>query len=146
MLRTNWQPLAEVNRLRNEMDRLFGQYADGGGTEMGRMGTFPPLNVWEDDNHLFVEAELPGFDMDQLEIYVTGGNQLSISGERVQPEPAEGAWHRKERGFGKFRRSLELPSDVDSDSVSATFINGVLTLTMPKSEAAKPRRIEVKAN
>ncbi|NNE00748.1 MAG: Hsp20/alpha crystallin family protein [Pirellulaceae bacterium] len=143
MLRSHWQPMAEMNRLRNEMDRLFGHLGSENGGH--RRASFPLLNLWEDDNHLFVEAELPGFELDDLEIYVTGGNQLSISGERKQPEHDGGAWHRQERGFGKFRRSLELPGDVDSDTVDASFKNGVLTLTMPKSEAAKPRRIEVKA-
>lgn len=144
MLSTNWQPLAEVNRLRNEMDRVFGHYPGGNGHR--RVFTYPLLNVWEDDDNLFVEAELPGFELDDLEIYVTGGNQLSISGERKQPEHEGGAWHRQERAFGKFRRSLDLPGDVVSDSVSASFHYGVLTLTLPKAEEAKPRRIEVKAS
>ncbi|EMI17283.1 heat shock protein, HSP20 [Rhodopirellula maiorica SM1] len=144
MLSSHWQPMADVNRLRNELDRLFGQVSGGNGNS--RRGTFPLMNLWEDDNSLYLEAELPGFEMDDLEIYVTGGNQLSISGERKQPEHEAGAWHRQERGFGKFRRTLELPGDVDSEKVSANFRNGVLTLTMPKSEAAKPRRIEVKAD
>ncbi|GAA5505785.1 Hsp20/alpha crystallin family protein [Novipirellula caenicola] len=144
MLSSHWQPMADVNRLRSELDRLFGQVSGGNGPS--RRGTFPLVNMWEDDNALYLEAELPGFEMDDLEIYVTGGNQLSISGERKQPEHEAGAWHRQERGFGKFRRTLELQQDVDSENVSANFRNGILTLTMPKSEAAKPRRIEVKAN
>jgi HSP20 family protein len=125
------------------MDRLFGRYENGPSQSV--VSTFPPLNMWEDDNHLHVETELPGFELDDLEIYVTGGNQLSIAGERKQPEHNGGAWHRQERGFGTFRRSLELPCDVDSESVEATFKSGVLTLTMPKSEDVKPRRIEVKS-
>lgn len=144
MLRTHWQPLAEVNRLRNEMDRLFGRYENAPSRTVAP--AFPPLNMWEDDHHLYAEAELPGFETDDVEIYVTGGNQLSIAGQRKQPEHEGGAWHRQERGFGTFRRTLELPSDVDSDGVAATFKNGVLTLTMPKSEEVKPRRIEVKAS
>ena len=144
MLSTHWQPWAEVNRLRNEMERLFGR--DENGQTRGVSRAFPPLNMWEDDNHLYVEAELPGFELDDLEIYVSGGNQLSIAGQRKQPEHDEGAWHRQERGFGTFRRALELPSDVDSDAVAATFKNGVLTLTMPKSEEVKPRRIQVKSS
>mgnify|MGYP001828928956 CR=1 FL=1 len=144
MLRAHWQPLAEVNRLRNEMDRLFGRYESD--TSQSVAATFPPLNMWEDDHHLYAEAELPGFEMDDVEIYVTGGNQLSISGQRKQPEHEGGAWHRQERGFGMFRRTLDLPTDVDSNGVTATLKNGVLTLTMPKSEEVKPRRIQVKAS
>lgn len=141
MLNTYWQPMSELNRLRNEMERVFGRYSDG----LSRSREFPPFNVWEDDETLFVEAELPGIEMDDLEIYVTGGNLLSVSGERKQPEREEGAWHRQERAFGKFRRTFDLPSDVDSESVSATLNNGVLTLTLPKREEVKPRRIKVKA-
>ena len=143
MLRTPWHPVSELNRLRNEMDRIFGQYTSG--NEPSRHSSFPLLNIWEDDDNLYVEAELPGFNLDDLEVYVTGGNQLSISGNRTQPDHEGGAWHRQERGFGKFRRTLELPGDVDSNKVSAGFENGILTLTLPKAEEAKPRRIEVKA-
>ena len=144
MLRAHWQPVSELNRLRNEMDRIFGQFT--GGIEPARRSNFPLLNIWEDDDNLYVEAELPGFDLDELEVYVTGGNQLSIAGQRTQPDHEGGNWHRQERSFGKFRRTLELPDDVDSNSVSAAFKNGVLTLTMPKAEEAKPRRIAVKAS
>ena len=143
MLTTRWQPIAEMNRLRNEMDRLFSQY--GNSSAPRSVGAFLLLNMLEDDESLSIEAELPGFEMYDLEIYVTGGNQLSIAGERKQPLQDEGAWHRQERAFGKFRRSLELPFDVDSDKVSAVFKHGVLTLVMPKREEVKPRRIQVKA-
>jgi len=131
-----------MNRLRNEMDRLFGRYS-GQPSGMG-VSAYPPLNMWEDDDHFFVEAELPGFDMDALEIYVTGGNQLSLKGERKQPEAQGGTWHRQECGYGSFSRMIELPSQVDSEQVSAEFKDGVLTVTLPKSREVKPRQIEVK--
>lgn len=142
MLGTRWEPLAEMNRLRNEMDRLFGRY--GGQSPALGASVYPPLNMWEDDDHFFVEAELPGFDMDALEIYVTGGNQLSIKGERKQPEVEGGTWHRQECGYGSFSRMIELPSRVDSDKVSAEFKDGVLIINLPKSGEVKPRHIEVK--
>jgi len=145
MLTTRWEPLAEMNRLRNEMDRLFGRYGYGQPRRYG-VNVFPPLNMWEDENSLYVEAELPGFELSDLEIYVTGGNQLSIKGERKQPELEGGAWHRQERGFGSFSRVIELPGSVDNDKVSAEFKHGVLTISLPKSEEVKPRRIEVKSN
>jgi len=132
-----------MNRLRDEMERVFGRY----GQQLAQGApVFPPLNIWEDADHLYVEAELPGWELEDLEIYVSAGNELSISGQRNQPELKEGAWHRQERSFGKFRRTFELPSDVDSDKVTATFKNGVLTIEMAKSEEVKPRKIEVKAN
>ncbi len=145
MLSSQWQPMQEMNRLRHEMDRLFGNYGGERPRDRGA-SVFPALNVWEDDDNYFVEAELPGFGLEELEIYVTGGNELSISGERKPLELEGGAWHRQERGFGKFRRTLDLPGEVKSDGVSATLKYGVLTISLPKSEEVKPRRIKVTAN
>jgi HSP20 family protein len=141
MLATRWQPRgtwSQINRLRDEMERAFGQ-------EYRRVSesVFPALNLWADDSNLYVEAELPGFELADLEITVSGGNQLAIQGERKPPQPEGGTWHRQERGFGKFSRMIELPVAVDADQVSAEFKNGVLTINMPKREETKPRRIEV---
>lgn len=144
MLATRWEPWTEMNRLAREMDRLFGSNGNGVGRGMS-VGTYPALNVWEDEDQLYAEAELPGFSLDELEIYVTG-NQLTIKGERRSPESEGGTWHRQERGYGKFARMVELPGELDGDKVSAVFKDGVLLITLPKTEAVKPRRIEVKAS
>lgn len=145
---TRWQNFddvrSEMQRLHDEMNRMFGRYGNGA-REFVR-SAYPPLNLWEDEDNLYVEAELPGFNLNDLEMYVTGQNQLSIKGERKQPELAKGTWHRQERGHGTFARLMELPSGVDSDRVAAEFKHGVLTITLPKKAEAKPRRIEVKAN
>lgn len=148
MLATRWQPFTslwgEFARLHDEMNRLF----DSSRFDRGWPGlavAYPALNVWEDDNNVYAEAELPGMDQDDLEVYVTGGNQLTLKGERKAPRADRGVWHRQERGFGSFVRVLTLPSGVDPDRVEATFANGVMTITMPKAEAHKPRRITVKA-
>lgn len=143
MLTSRWEPRnlwSEVNWLRNEMDRLF----SGNGGRRLSTSVYPPLNIWEDEGHLFVEAELPGFQLNELEITVTGDNQLSLKGERKQPELAKGTWHRQERGYGSFSRLIELPASVDPGKVSAEFKLGVLTIALPKREAVKARRIEVK--
>ena len=147
MLTTRWQPNVlwnEMNRFRDEVNRLF----DANGMQ-GRGGpsfavAYPPLNIWEDVERVYVEAELPGMGLDDLEILVTG-DQLSIRGERKPLDCPESAWHRQERGFGKFARGVTLPVAVDADKVEAKLTNGVLMIAMPKSEAAKPRRITVKA-
>lgn len=148
-LGTRWQPFpdirSEFNRLQDEMDRLFGRWGMNSPRVFAR-GLYPPLNLWEDDDNLYVEAELPGLELSDLEISVTGDNQLSIKGNRKQPEPEKGTWHRQERGYGNFSRLVELPSHVDSERVSGEFKHGVLTITMPKREEAKPRRIEVKTD
>ena len=144
---TRWQPFtdvrSEMGRLHDEMNRLFGRYTNGV-RELSPSG-YPPLNLWEDEDNLYVEAELPGFSLDDLEMYVNGDSQLSIKGERKQPELGKGTWHRQERGYGSFSRLMDLPSPVNSGGVTAGFKHGVLTITLPKREEVKPRRIEVKA-
>ncbi|MFV2065450.1 MAG: Hsp20/alpha crystallin family protein [Pirellulales bacterium] len=146
MLATRWEPQgmwSEMNRIRDEMECLFGR---GNGTRRYAYTVYPPINLWEDDGNLFVEAELPGLELSELEITVTGDNQLSIKGERMQPEVECGTWHRQERGYGSFSRLIELPEHVDPANVSAEFKHGVVTITLPKKEEAKPRKIEVKAD
>jgi HSP20 family protein len=144
MLATRWQPQtmwAEMNRIQNEMERLLG---DSNGRRQLDAAVYPPLDLWEDDEKLYVETELPGFELAELEITVTGDSQLSIKGERKPPEVEGGTWHRQERGYGSFSRMIELPEFVDSTTVSAQLKHGVLTIMMPKKEESKPRQIEVK--
>lgn len=128
---------SEVHRLRQEMDRLFGASA-------AEPASYPALNVWEDGERLYVEAEVPGLDPSRWEIVVTAGNRLSIQGERSAPTVEGGTWHRRERGVGKFARVLELPQSVDPSRVEAEYKLGVLTIVLPKRDEAKARRIEVR--
>jgi HSP20 family protein len=107
---------------------------------------YPPLNLWEDENNLYVEAELPELELSDLDIVVNGDNQLSIQGERRQPKQEDGMWHRQERRHGSFSRMGELPQYVDSDKVTAELKYGVLTITLPKRKEAKARRVEVTAS
>ena len=145
---TRWQPLpdmwTEMSRLQDEMNRLFSRWGGNGPRRLAQ-DVYPLLNLWEDDQHVYVEAELPGLDLDSLEIFVHGGNQLSLKGQRKEPVDRKGVWHRRERGYGPFSRVFELPYDVDADRVQAELKNGVLLLTLPKREELKPRRIEVHA-
>jgi HSP20 family protein len=131
--------------MRDEMNQLFNRWGMNGPRSLSR-AQYPLLNLWEDEDSLYVEAELPGFEMDDVEIYVTGANQLSLKGERKQPQLEGGAWHRQERGYGGFNRVVELPTSVDGEKVSAEFKDGVLTISLAKREEVKPRKIEVKAS
>ena len=147
---SRWQSFNPVwnhfNQLQSEMNQLFDRWSDGGSRFLGNLvGAFPPVNVWEDPDTVHVEAELPGLDLKDLEIYVTGGNQLTIKGERKSQLPEKGVRHREERAYGAFSRVLTLPFPVDADKVDARFDNGVLLVNLPKHEAAKPRKINVKA-
>ena len=132
----------EMNRLQNEMNKFF-DAPDRTAFFTGR-GRYPAVNVWEDDDKLYVESELPGLALDDLEIYVERGDELTIKGERKEPETGKGAWHRRERGYGAFQRTLSLPIEVDADHVEAHFKDGVLTVELPKRKEVKPRRIEIK--
>ncbi|MBX9626351.1 MAG: Hsp20/alpha crystallin family protein [Gemmataceae bacterium] len=134
----------EFNAVQEEFSRLVNRVAPyAAATAAGVSG--PLLNVWEDADALYVEADLPGIDPVKLDVTVTEGNTLTVQGERAAPEVAAAAWVRQERPAGKFARTVGLPALVDADKVEARYENGVLRLTLPKHEAAKPRKIQVKA-
>jgi HSP20 family protein len=134
----------QLQQFQNEMNRLIDRWGNNGGRSFSA-GGYPAVNMWEDQEHVFVQAELPGLDLKDLEIYVTGGNTLTLKGSRTPTSPEKGVWHRQERVFGQFERPLTLPFIVDPDKVEARFENGVLTVKLAKHESARPRKINVKA-
>ena len=145
-----------MNRVRNPFNVLFNEVTsvqDEVARLFGRVNPFaaaaapagPPLNVWEDDHALYVEADLPGLDPAALDVTVTEGNQLTIQGDRAAPDVAGAVWVRQERPTGRFTRAVALPALVDADKVEAVYADGVLKLTLPKHEAAKPRKVTVRA-
>jgi Molecular chaperone (small heat shock protein) len=106
---------------------------------------FPAVNVWQGDEAVAITAELPGVDPADIDISVKE-NVLTLSGERKAPEVPEGArWHRNERGFGRFARSVRLPFVAAEDKVEARMTNGVLRIVIGRPEEDKPRKIEIKA-
>lgn len=125
----------------NNMGRLFDDFFPG--FETRRTCGFPALNLWEDGDRLFVEAELPGLTIDDLDIEVMG-DELTIKGRREAPSDEGLNYHRRERGVGEFARLVTLPVSIDPSKVEASLKNGVLTVTLPKAEIAKARKIEVK--
>lgn len=139
-------PFAALNQLQREMNRLFDGYGLrlNGGTAP-RAATFPALNVWEDGDALYAEAELPGVKQDDLEVYAVG-NELTIKGSRKPREGESLSFHRRERGTGEFTRVITLPVDIAAEKVAAGLKDGVLTVTLPKAEEMKPRKITVKAS
>ncbi len=135
--------------LRDEMDRLFGEFfgelPSTRTWEPFGMRTYPSVSTWEDQENFYVEAELPGLKSDDLNVSVVG-NEVTIKGERREPQkPEEVGYQRRERGFGAFNRVLRLPTDVDEDHVEATLRDGVLTITLPKAAAPRARKINVEA-
>jgi len=133
---------APLLRLHNEMNRLWEQM-DGDAPVGHAFGAgYPALNTWEDGNDAYVEAELPGLSMDEVEVLVAG-NELTISGERKLPAPGEATWHRRERTGGRFARTLTLPWPIDADKVEARLQDGVLTVRLPRSESCRPKKVNV---
>ena len=134
----NWQ---EMERLRREMDRLFDSYHPNG---YHPIPGYPAMNVWASEDQLAVTAEIPGVDINDIDINVVG-ETLTLSGERKPDSLSEEAqYHRQERGYGKFNRAIQLPFPVDVNKVEATFKNGVLHVSMPRAEADRPKKITVK--
>ena len=134
----------ELDRLRRSMDRLFEGLAGWPFREAGA-GVFPLTNVTEDDDKYYVRAELPGMAADDIDISVTT-DSVSISGERKISEEKNGTrYHRREREAGKFSRMISLPGQIDIDKAEATCLDGVLTVIVPKAEAANPKQITVKS-
>ncbi len=102
----------------------------------------PPLNLWDTGGSWVIEMELPGFTMEQLDISLLG-DQLTLSGKREVSAPESATILRSERRSQEFTRSITLPGDVDQEGVTASLRNGVLTIELPKSPAAQPRKIPV---
>lgn len=131
----------ELERVRRQMDRLFEGLAGQG--QHTTAGVFPLVNLTENKDSFFVRAELPGMSSNELEIQATA-NSVSISGERKIPAEQEARYHRRERESGRFSRVVSLPQEINPDQVEAGLVDGILTVTLPKAEVAKPRQISVK--
>jgi len=141
MSQTRRNPLGSLWTEFNQVQDEFAKWLERASTVAT---TAPNMSVWEDENTVYAEADLPGIDPANLEVTVTEGNQLTVQGERKPAEIAGAVWLRQERPFGKFARVVGLPALVDADKVEAKYTDGVLRLTLPKHEAAKPRKIVVK--
>lgn len=130
-------PAGEMGRLQDEVNRLFSGYR--GGTR------FPAVNVWTSADEVRVVAAVPGVDSRELDVQIEGGT-LEISGERKPPHLEEDEQYlQQDQRYGAFRRLVELPYEVEQGEVKAVYRDGILEITLPRSEATKPRRIEVKS-
>lgn len=142
---------AELESLRREIDRAFNGHGGsrwvrpGGVAFLPGLGArqYPLVNIHEDDANLYVEALAPGVDPKSLELSVVGST-LTVKGEKPGlAQVAAEAYHRNERAAGRFIRNIELPAEMSRDAVKADYRNGLLLITLPKSEAAKPRQIPI---
>lgn len=143
-------PYAPLMELRSEMDRLFdsllrdpwGSLTEGFG---GGRAWLPAVDVSESDQEVTIRAEIPGVDPKDLEVSVAG-NRLTLAGEKKEHSEKDGKnFHHSESRYGAFRRTIELPSGVDPNQISAEHSQGVVTIRLKKTHAAAPKKIEVKA-
>ena len=142
-----WEPVAELNTIQNEMNRLFNTFFDqpaptSRGGAPGRRW-MPAMDLVETTDHYVLRADLPGLSDDDVNIQLQD-NVLTISGERsAQHDDTEEGYYRLERAFGSFARSLTLPDGVDPDGVQAHFDRGVLEIRIPKPDQKKPRQVQI---
>lgn len=135
--------LSELNRLQEEMNMLFDRFF-GRRAVLSGAGVFPAVNVAEDNDNVYITAEMPGIDPKDIDLTVEE-DSVVIKGERKLEEEGEGiSYHRREREGGSFNRTITLPTKIVAEKASAQVRNGVLTLTLPKAEEAKPKKIEIK--
>jgi len=141
----DWQnPFEEMERMSRQLNLLTNAMFGSASLPFSPSGVFPAVNITEDVNKYYVRAELPGIEVDEINLQVSGRN-LSISGERkIKSEGKNAKYHRREREEGRFSRIIGLPGDINADNVEANMVNGVLTVAIAKSEAAKPKQITVR--
>ena len=140
-----WEPLRELSSLQNEMNRLFNTVVDtpaaAGAGSLRRW--MPAMDLHEGDDAFVLRADLPGMREEDVSIEFED-NVLTVSGERrAEEEERKEGYHRVERAFGAFSRTLTLPKGIDPESISAGFDNGVLEVHIPKPEQSKPRKISI---
>lgn len=141
-----WAPKDRFSNLRDEVNRLLDGSLAGFVGNVGLFGGWSPaIDVSQDKDKVFVSVELPGMKKEEIEVSLHEG-VLTIAGEikKEKTEKGKGESFREERYYGRFHRSVTLPTEVDGSKVAATYHDGILEIELPKAEAAKPKQIEVK--
>jgi HSP20 family protein len=135
-------PWREFEQMQRQMNRFFDEFSQG--NRLAVAPSFPAMNAWRNEEGVVITAELPGVNIEDIDISVVG-DTLTLSGARQSEKPAENVkYHRRERGYGKFTRTFQLPFTVEADKVEAIFEKGVLHISLPRAEAEKPKKIAVK--
>jgi HSP20 family protein len=136
--RLGLDPFAELRRMQSEMNRLFTGFSAAAARD------FPPINIWLGDNSVVVTAELPGVTRDDVNISLQD-EVLTLEGARQPPVQQDVKWHRRERAYGTFARTIQLPFRVDPDKVQARYQNGMLEIELERLEADRPKKIQIRA-
>lgn len=138
-----WDPFRDVVSLSDAVNSLLRESFVRPGAVTGGGTASLPLDVVENDNEFVIKASLPGVKPEEVQITVHGETVVIRGETRAEEEKKGDTWHLRERRFGSFQRALSLNAPIDADKADARFEHGVLTLTLPKSERAKPRQIKV---
>src|SRR5918996_1704561 len=144
MALVRWDPIRELDSLQGDMNRLFDRFFEGRTANgIGSRRWIPAMDLVETDDHLVLRGDLPGMTEDDVDIEIKD-NVLTVSGERKSEHDERGeGFHRVERAFGSFSRSLTLPQGIEPDRIEAKFENGVLEVQIPKPAEAKPTRVQI---
>ena len=143
MALVRWDPIRELDSLQGDMNRLFDRFFEGRAGNATSRRWVPAMDLVETDDHLVLRGDLPGMTEDDVDIEIKD-NVLTVSGERKAEHEDKGeGYHRVERAFGSFSRSLSLPRGVDPEQIDASFTNGVLEVRIPKPAEAKPTRVQI---
>jgi HSP20 family protein len=143
MALVRWDPIGELDSLQGDMNRLFDRFFEGRTPNGMSRRWIPAMDLVETDDHLVLRGDLPGMTEDDIDIEIKD-SVLTVSGERKAEHEDKGeGYHRVERAFGRFSRSLSLPQGIDPDKVEAQFDKGVLEVRIPKPAEAKPTRVEI---
>ncbi len=144
-LSSGLDPFDALLRLQEGLQRAFDRPVERWGWERSTRGVFPPVNVFRKRDGYVVRLEVPGLTAENLTVE-TEGNTLMVSGKRDTGAVATESVHRRDRRSGEFSRSLQLPDDLDLEAATASYERGILTIRVPRSEASKPRRIEIQGS
>lgn len=143
--RQTWSLFDELEALQDRMNRVFGERGYSYPSRRYASKRYPLMNAWSSEEGVTIDVELPGVTPDDVDISIMG-DQLTLKGKfNAVPEKSDYAYHAQERPRGEFSRSITLPFRVDHDRVNAKYKNGILRLELPRSEAEKPKKIEVKS-
>jgi HSP20 family protein len=137
--RLSFDPFAELRRMQNEMNRLFSGFSGVSARD------FPPVNIWLGDNSVVVTAELPGVTHDDIALNLQE-DVLTLEGRRESRLQQDNAsWQRRERAYGAFQRTIQLPFRVDAEKVQARFNDGILEIELERLAADRPKKIQIRA-
>lgn len=144
MLLKSWDPFYDIAKTFEEFDRFFGSAGSPIGLRSVPRGTFPPINIYSQDDKAILTAEIPGVDAKDIDLTVLG-DCVTVKAERKETANKDERFYRRERPFGTFTRTVTLPDPVDPGSVKAAYKDGVLTVEMSKAEEAKAKKIKIKS-